>query len=76
MASAPFLRKTSRRDMIDGLVIPSKGAVQRAGELTGVGRVITLFFSVDPQSYQPRSPAPSPQSHDLCFMEVPILQGE
>jgi hypothetical protein len=65
---SPFLRKTSRWDMLDGLIIPSKGAAKRVLELTRVAKVVTLYFSVDPQFYQPRSPGPATQSHDLCFM--------
>ncbi len=66
--TSPFLRKTNRWDMVDGLVIPSKGALGRTKELTEVSNIITLYFSVDPDFYKPQGPTSPAQNYDLCFM--------
>ncbi len=49
-------------------MIPSKGALVRTKELTGVANIVTLYFSVDPEFYKPEEATGPVKSYDLCFM--------
>lgn len=68
--TSPFLRESNAWDILDAVIIPSRGARNRVEELTGL-TPITNWFAVDPKSYleneEYRILKPGENGPALCF---------